>query len=224
MKAMLRNPAVMAAIAAAILLVVGPGWWVWKQNATVGEKKAVAAQVAGVTQSLLLSQALRGGEGEAQELDKLVAAADGPIATLRGLPKRHDAAMVEAAETYMVDIQRVLRRQANLVRVRETTAASQNALMQHMAQATSRSDDWIKDAVALRQRLEKDFFEFKSAASAFASALDALPASRKALGEKLPGVQLYDEPGVGKLQTRAADDAKAATEELEALKRLPPPR
>ena len=44
------------------------------------------------------------------------------------------------------------------------------------------------------------------------------------LGEKLPGVQLYDEAGVGKLQTRAADDAKAATDELEALKRLPPPR
>ena len=40
----------------------------------------------------------RGAEGEAQELDKLVAAAEGPIGTLRGLPRRHDAAMVEAAE------------------------------------------------------------------------------------------------------------------------------
>ena len=31
MRAQLRNPAVMAAIAAVILIVVGPGWWVWKQ-------------------------------------------------------------------------------------------------------------------------------------------------------------------------------------------------
>ena len=44
------------------------------------------------------------------------------------------------------------------------------------------------------------------------------------LAEVLPATRLYDEAAVGKVQTRAAEDAKAAAEELENLKKLPPPR
>ena len=224
MKLDLRNPAVSAALAAVILLVLGPGYWLYRESGKDDQRKAVAEHVAQATRWLTLSGSLRGAEGEAAELEKLVAAAEQPITALRGFPSKYEPAIFEAAEAYLVDIQRVLRRQGALVRIREVTAASQNALMQHMGRADNRSDDWIREAVDLRKRLEKDFFDFRGGAAAYASALDALPASRRKLAEVLPGVQLYDEAAVGKVQTRAAEDARAATEELQNLKKLPPPR
>lgn len=224
MKLDFRNPAVTAIIAAVVLLVLGPGYWFYKESGKEDQRNAVAQIVAGSTQSIALSLSLRGAEGEARELDKLVAAADGPISALRGYAGKREPDVFEAAEQYAVDVQRVFRRQAALVRVREVTAASQNALMSHMTRSENRSDAWIREAVDLRKKLEKDFFDFRAGAAAYSSALEALPASRRKVAELLPGASLYDEAAIGKLQTRAAEDARAATEELENLKKLPPPR
>jgi len=224
MKVDFRNPAVSAAIAAVVLMVLGPGYWLYRESAKDEQRKAVVEHVTQATQWLNLSGSLRGADGEAAELDKLVAAAEKPIAALRDFPSKAEPRIFEAAEAYVADIQRVLRRQGALVRVREATAASQNALIQHMARAENRSDDWIREAVDRRKRLEKDFFDFRNSAAAYSSGLEALPASRRKLAELLPGARLYDEAAVGKVQQRAAEDAKAATEELETLKKLPPPR
>ncbi len=224
MKIDFRSPAVLATVAAVILIVAGPGWWLYSQSAKEEQRVAVAAIVAAATKSIALTLSLRGAEGEAAELDKLVAAAEGPLSALRGFPGRREPAVFEAAEQYLADAQRAMRRQAVLVRVREVTAASQNALMAHMARAENRSDEWIREAVALRQKLEKDFYEFRTSSAAYSSALDALPASRGKVLELLPGAAVYDQAALGKVQTRAAEDARVAAEELEALKRLPPPR
>jgi hypothetical protein len=224
MKIDFRNPAASAIAAAVILLVAGPGWWLYSESVKEEQRMAVAAMVAETTRSIALGLSLRGAEGEAAELDKLVAAAEAPLSALRDFPGKREPAVFEAAEQYLTDAQRAQRRQAMLVRVREVTAASQNALMMHMARSDNRSDEWIRQAVALRQKLEKDFFDYRISSAAYSSALDAMPASRRRLAEVLPGAALYDEAALGKVQTRAADDAKIAAEELEALKRLPPPR
>ena len=224
MKVNFRNPAVLAVSAAVVLLLVGPGWWLYSQSVKEEQRTAVAAIVAGTTKSIALALSMRGAEGEAAELDKLVAAAEGPLSALRRFPARRELAVFEAAEQYVADAQRTMRRQAALVRVREVTAGSQNALMSHMARAENRSDEWIREAVALRQRLEKDFYEFRTSSAAYSSALDALPAARGKVLELLPGAAVYDQATLARMQTRAAEDARVAVEELEALKRLPPPR
>lgn len=224
MKLDFRNPAVMAGIAAVILLVGGPGYWFYNETRKDAQRQEVAQRVSETSRGLGLAISMRGAEGEVQQLETLVADADKRIAFLKALPRRYEPKMVEAAEQYIVDAQRVVRRQALLVKARAVAATAQNALMQHMGRSESRSDDWIKEAVALRQKLEKEFFEYRAAATGFASALDAMPASRRLAGETVIGATFYDEAALGKLQARAAEDAKIATEELAALKRLPPPR
>lgn len=224
MKLDFRNPAVIAAAAALVLLVAGPGYWLYSQSVKDAQRQAVAQSVSETTQAIGLGISLRGADGEAQQLDALVAAAEGRLAALRGTPSKAVPDAFEAGEQYITDAQRVLRRQAVLVRVRAATADAQNGLIAHMARAENRSEDWIREAVALRQKLEKEFFEFRAAATAYSSALEAIPASRRLVAAALPGAALYSEAELGKLQARAAEDARHAAIELENLKKLPPPR
>jgi hypothetical protein len=219
-----RNPAAMAGLAAVILLVAGPGYWFFNEARKDSQRKEVAQVVSAASRSLGLAMSMRGAEGELAQLDTISKETDAQLGSLKALPKRYEPKVVDAAEQYVVDAQRIIRRQAVLLRVRATTAAAQNALMAHMGRAESRSDEWIREAVALRKKLEGEFFEYRAAAAAFASALDAMPASRRLAGETVMGASFYDEAALGKLQARAAEDAKVATEELAALKRLPPPR
>lgn len=224
MKPLFRNPAVMAIAGAVILLVAGPGYWFYSQSAKDAQREAIGQLVAKTTRDIGLGLSLRGAEGEAPQLEGLVEAAERRLSVLRGFPSKAVPEAFAAAEQYVTDAQRVLRRQAALVRVRAATAGAQNALIAHMARAESRSDEWIREAVALRQKLEQEFFEFRAAAAAYSSALDALPAARRQAAAALPGAALYDEAALGKVQTRAAEDATAAAAGLENLKRLPPPR
>jgi len=224
MKLELRNPATIAIIAAIVLLVAGPGWWYYNETVKDAQRKAIAQHVAQTTRAVTLAISLRGADGEATQLDVLAEAAEARLGALRAERSRKVRAAFEAGEQYVADVQRVLRRQATLVRVRAAAADAQNALIAHMARAESRSQDWIREAVALRQKLEKDFFEFRAAAAAYSSALDALPASRRQAAAAVPGAELYVEAELGKLQMRAAEDAKLAATELDNLKKLPPPR
>jgi hypothetical protein len=224
MKIDIRNPAVMAAVAAVVLLVAGPGYYFYSQSVKDTQRKAVAQQVTETTKSLALAISLRGADGEAQQLDAQVEAAERRLAALRGAPGKSVPEVYEAGEQYITDAQRVMRRQAALVRVRIATAGAQNALIAHMGRAENRSDEWIREAVGLRQKLEKEFFEFRAAATAYSSALEAIPASRRQAVAAVPGAAFYDEAALGKVQMRAAEDARSATAELENLKKLPPPR
>jgi len=219
-----RNPAFTATVAAVLLIVGGPGTWYYLETQKETQRARVAVVVGEVTESIGLALSIRGGEGEAQQLDAMVAEAEGRIAALRNEPKKREAEVFEAAEGYAVDAQRVMRRQGEVVRARAKTAGSQNALMEHMAQAGNRSSEWIAEAVARRQQLEKDYYDFRAAATAYASALDAMPAARKRVADlKLPA-PLYDEAALGRVQTRASTDAREAAEGLASIKRLPPPR
>lgn len=224
LKSLLRNPAISAAVAAVVLIVAGPGYWFYTESLKEDQRKAVAQRVSDTTRAIGLALSMRGAEGEAKQLDALVAEAEERLSDLRAIQKRHEPRILESAELYVADTQRLLRRQAALVRVRAVAAASQNALMSHMARAENRSDEWIREAVALRKKLEQDFFAYRTAAAAYASALDAMPATRRQASETVLGAQFYDETALGRVQTRAARDAREATEELEALRKLPPPR
>lgn len=224
MKIDFRNPAVMAAVAAVVLLVAGPGYYFYSQSVKDAQRKAIAHHVTETTKSLALAVSLRGADGEAQQLDAQVEAAERRLAALRGAPSKAVPEVYEAGEQYIGDAQRVMRRQAVLVRVRIATAGAQNALIAHMGRADSRSDEWIREAVALRQKLEKEFFEFRAAASAYSSALEAIPAARRQAAAVLRGAEFYDESVLGKVQMRASEDARSAAVELENLKKLPPPR
>ena len=219
-----RNPAVTAAAAAALLIVAGPGYWFYSESRKEAQRETVAQIVGEVTQAVGLAISMRGAEGEATQLDAMVAEAEQRIAALRGAPAKPEPDVFEAAEQYAVDSQRAMRRQAEVVRTRFRTAASQNALMAHMAQSGNRSSEWISEAVAKRRKLEQDYFDFRAAAAAYSSALDAMPATRRQLVQIGLPAPLYDEAALGRVQTLAADDARAATEGLESLKRLPPPR
>jgi hypothetical protein len=219
-----RNPAAMAIVAAVVLLIAGPGYWMFNESRKETQRKEVAQVVSAASRSLGLAISMRGAEGELAQLEAISKDADAQLASLKAITKRYEPPIVDAAEQYVTDAQRIVRRQAALLRVRSTTATAQNALMAHMGRAESRSDDWIREAVALRKKLEGEFFEYRAAAVAFASALEAMPASRRLAGETVMGASFYDEVALGKLQARAAQDAKIATEELAALKRLPPPR
>lgn len=219
-----RNPAITAVAAAVVLIIAGPGYWFYSESQKEAQREVVAVIVAETTQAIGLAISIRGAEGEAGQLDAMVADAERWIAALRDAPKKREPEVFESAGSYAVDAQRVMRRQAEVVRTRAKTAQSQNALMAHMAQAGNRSGEWIAEAVARRQRLEKDYYDFRAASTAYSSALDAMPATRKRVADlKLPA-PLYDEVALAKVQTRAADDAREATEGLESLKRLPPPR
>ncbi len=146
------------------------------------------------------------------------------LAALRREDGSRNRALAEAAELYLVDAQAMLRNQANAVRARGASAASRRALTAHISHASGRGAGWIDQALALKGRAERYYFEYRTAMGAFADLLKAHRDTQDKVRAALPAAPLLEAAVVDGAYQRARQAEEQAAAELERIRQMVVPR
>ena len=123
---------------------------------------------------------------QAQEVDK-------HVVDLRDMSAAPNRALVAAAEEYLLTVRQILREQAASHRYRIQVKASDERLREHMRKAGRRSAGWIDEAVRAKDRLEKNYFDYRISAEALERLLASYPSVRRKMAAQLSVPLLADE-------------------------------
>src|SRR5713226_2804816 len=160
-----------AALLAATLAVASAlGYWGVSAYRKSELQKAVTALVEDTSERLQAALAIEAGTMPADQtvgkLDDHAQEVDKHVLELRGMSASPDRELVDAAEEYMLTVRQILRNQAASHRYRIQVSASDRALRDHMRSAKRRSGSWIQEALRAKERLEKDYFDYRLSADA----------------------------------------------------------
>jgi ElaB/YqjD/DUF883 family membrane-anchored ribosome-binding protein len=158
-----------------------------------------------------------------KKLDESIQATDYALQQLRSANARSNPALVEAADDYVALAANVLKRQSGSVRGRQKFADSRKALTAHLSQVGQRGPTWLADAVKLRQQLDRDYFEYQTAASSLENMLGSYPESHRRIAAVLPAVALPADAPVKDARSRAQAAIGTTRQELEKAKQLVAP-
>jgi len=213
-----------ALLAAALVLASALGYWGVSAYRKSQLQMAVTALVKDTSERLQAALAIETGAASVDQtvgrLDDHAQEVDKHVLELRGLSASPNRALVDAAEEYMLTVRQILRNQAASHRYRIQVSASDRALRDHMRAAKRRSGSWIQEALRAKDRLEKDYFDYRLSASAFSRLLESYPDARKKLALHVGGVLLADETTAANARRRALDSARRLADEVERARQL----
>jgi len=196
----------------AVLALVVAGYFAYAAAQKRAQQRQVAESVRDTTEKL--RQALA-----AKPAPELVAAID---ANLQAARVRRDPALAAAAERYILGAREIARRRADIERLERQAAASRQALAGHMARAASRNSTWMQDALALKKRVEADYFDLNVTLKTIDDLLFKLPDSARSLEPRVGTDSLLEASLVASARKQAQDEARRANEELSKLRRIGP--
>jgi len=211
---------------AALLIASALGYWGVSAYRKGQLQKAVTALVNDSSERLQTAlaveteavnedaaQTVRKLDDQAQEVDK-------HVIELRGMSASPNRALVDAAEEYMLTVRQILRYQAGSHRYRIQVSASERALRDHMRSANRRSGIWIQEALRAKDRMEKDYLDYRLSADAFGRLLESYPATRKKLALLVGAGLLVDEAVASNARKRALSNSRRVADDVERARQL----
>ena len=139
---------------------------------------------------------------------------------LRGMSASLNPSLVYAAEEYLLTVRQILRNQAASHRYRIQVSASEQALRDHMRTANRRSGNWIKEALRAKDRMEKEYFDYRISVDAFGRLLESYPATRKKLALQVGAGLLVEEAVAANARKRALATSKRVADDVERARQL----
>ena len=213
-----------ALLAAALVAASALGYWGVSAYRKSQLQKAVTALVKDTSERLQAALAIETGAASADQtvgrLDDHAQEVDKHVLELRGMSASPNRTLFDAAEEYMLTVRQILRNQAASHRYRVQVSASERALRDHMRAAKRRSGSWIQEALRAKDRLEKDYFDYRLSAGAFSRLLESYPDARKKLALHIGGALLADETTAANARRRALDSARRLADEVERARQL----
>lgn len=207
-------------IAAAVLLAI-VGTLFYGSMKKVGlESKAVshiATATARLEEGLALPLDTPGAAGTLEEHTRTVSQL---LDSLRREDAHRNRALAEAAELYLVDAHAILRNRGNAAQARGAAVASRRALAGHIAAAGGRGEGWIQNALALKQRAERDSFNYRNALGTYAGLLQGHRDTQEKVRAVRPGVRLLENAQVQAALKAAKDAEQQAVADLEKLRSM----
>jgi len=209
----------------ALLLASALGYWGVGAYRKSQQQKAVSALVSdssGRLEAALALEAEAGGAGSPQTVSKLDEHAqevDRHVIELHDLGDARNRALASAADEYLLTVRQILRQQAASHRYRLQVTASEGALREHMRAAGRRSGAWIEEAIRIKDRMERNFFDYRVSAEALERLLASYPSARKGLAAQL-GVPLLADEVVADAQRRASANLKRITANVAQARQL----
>src|ERR1700704_420404 len=152
-------------------------------------------------------------DDQAQEVDK-------HVIELRGMSASPNRALVDAAEEYLLTVRQILRNQAASHRYRIQVSATERALREHMRKANRRSETWIKEALRAKDRMEKDYFDYRLSVDTFGRLLESYPATRKKLALQVGAGLLVEEAAAANARKRALANSRRVADDVERARQL----
>ena len=217
----------MRRVAAAVVLlaVIAIAYWGHSGYKKREMQGAVAALVADASSRLRDAlQPSAAGADEPQRLEGHFKALAGIAQRLSQLEIQRDPPLGEAAQQYVDEAHALLRRQLAVQRASDKLRADLNALTEHIGAARARSSDWIREAVALKQQMDRDYFDYRLAEGGLQKGLQALPDASRELAPLLAATPLIEDGLLADARKRLHQASVQFTERVEAARKLPVPR
>lgn len=217
-----RTIAILAAAAVVAALAAYWGYGAYQQrqlrNSVGTALKASAERLRGAVS--VESEAAAGDRfALAKKLEGYAAAVDGSITELKRLPVERDRALTDGADSYLVTVREVFRRQARMNNSQQLYADSLRALNEHM-RSDNRTGAWVSQAVIAKERAERDFRDYRSAATAYVVLLEGLPAEEKKVERALGKEELAPPAQLTRARANVLAGVKQAEAEIEKARRL----
>ena len=210
---------------AALLAASALGYWGVGAYRKTQLERTVAALVLDSSERLGRALAL---EGEAEtasspqtvsKLDDQAQEVDRHVIDLHELNASTNRALVAAADDYLLTARQILRELAASHRYRVQVSVSDERLHEHMSRAGRRSPAWMDEAIRAKDRLEKNYFDYRVSAEALERQLASYPETRKKMAAQLR-VPLLAAEQVETARKRALANAKRIAANVEQARQL----
>jgi hypothetical protein len=199
-------------IAAAVLLAIVATMFYGSMKKHGLESKAVshiATATSRLQEGLALPLEAQGTAGTLEEHTKAVAQL---IESLKREDAQRNRALADSAELYLVDAHAILRNRASAARARDAASASRRALTGHIAAAGGRG--------ALKQRAERDSFDYRNALGTYAGLLQGHRDTQEKVRAVRPGMRLLEDAQVQAALKAAREAEQQAIADLERLRAM----
>jgi len=173
---MTKHSWIKVGVAALVLaLACWLAWWAYKgvQERELQRQVIMLVQDSTVRLREALGLLTADSDGRAK-LEADFAALNGIVGKTHALDLSLNQELVQAADAYVTDVQALLRRQLALHAGRDAVRVDISEISNHLRAAGTRSPEWISQALALNQRLEKSFFDYRFAAGGLEKSFHAL--------------------------------------------------
>ncbi len=212
---------IVAAALVALLAVSALGYWGYGAYRKSDLQRAVSVLVRDTSERLQAALAIETETAQTVgKLDDHAQEVDKHVIELRRMSASPNHALVDAAEEYMLTARQILRNQAASHRYRVQMAASDRSLRDHMRTAGRRTGPWIQEALRAKDRLERDYLDYRLSIEAFSRLLESFPESRKKLALHVGAGPLADAAAADDARRRALEKLKLADVEVERAKQL----
>jgi cbb3-type cytochrome oxidase subunit 3 len=209
--------AVVALVVAAVL-----GYWAYgtHKKSEAGQAAMALAQETGRhLQEALAAEPGRPSTETVQAITEYAAAASRNLETLRRLDAAGNQALVDAVDDTLLTSREILGRQAASYRFRRQLLASTQALRDHM-RADNRTGAWVREAVQGKERMEKDYRDYRGATEARDKLLESFPASLAKLASRSRTAPLVDDKLIAEARKRSSAALQQATDEVEKIRQF----
>src|SRR3954470_7332812 len=197
-------------IAIAAIALIAYGFHAAGQKRT--QQRAIIATVQDSTDKLRAALTEKAAPDVVAALDANLTAARAP----------RDPQLADGAEHYILSAREIARRRVDTDRLWARALASRQALAGHMARAERRSEPWLRTAVALKKKVEDDYFEVGITLKALDELLYRLPEEEKRLEARIGTTALLEREAINVARQQAQADAKRANDELASVRRIGP--
>ena len=143
-------------------------------------------------------------------------------ANLQAAKAPRDPELAGAAELYIVGAREIARRVVRVHELERQAAASRQALTGHMARAAWRNDAWMRDAIALKKRVEAEHYELGITLGALDQLLYTFPDSEKPLQPRVDAALLLETSFVNNARKELKEEGYRAHDELMKVRRFVP--
>ena len=212
---MTRNVRTIAVVIATIVLIVGT-YIAYEKYTRRSHVMATLNDTAARLRSTLQSQAAGGAAAGA---GAHAAAVDAHLTALRKTNASSFRALADAADDYLLTSREILRRVADIERLRGQLAGDFDALNTHL-NGDRGGAGWAREAVRLKQALDKDVRDYRIAAESCASLLQTLPASQAKIAPFVGTETLVDAETIAKARKSTLDAFAAADQNIQKAANL----
>lgn len=195
----------------ALIVAIGVGYALYAAAQKRAQQRQVVQLVADSTEKL--RQALT-----AKADTTLVAAIE---ANLQATKAPRDPQLAAAAEQYILSAREIVKRLADVDRLWRQAETSRAALAGHMSHAAyRRNESWMRDALALKKRMENDYFDLGVQLKAIDELFYALPDVERRLEPRVGTTVLVEPALADSTRKKVQAEAKRATEELDRARNI----
>src|SRR5688572_1075253 len=146
------------------------------------------------------------------------------LAALDALEGWRDRELSDAARAYLAAARQLLVNQVASHRHRSQFSYSSETLREHMQGATRRGDGWIEEAVRRKQRVDRDYFEYRHAVENYGRLLSGYADARSEAAARLGGALVVDTALASEARERVIEAGRRAAAEMEKARQLAAPR